>query len=108
MDPPAFPWYKVITDAAIFKNTKSVGIDVIVRDHEGVMLAALSKQLTLPLGALEADVKAMDVAISFTMDIGLQEVTLESDCSVLTGALSDTSKVPINIEKIVIGIHNKL
>ena len=50
----------------------------------------------------------MDMAISFTKDIGLQKVTFESDCSVLIGALSDTSKVPISIENIVIGIHNKL
>ena len=66
-------------DSVVFKNTKSVGTGVIVRDH------------------------AMDVAISFAKDIGLQEVTFESDCSVLIGALSDTSKVPISIENIVTG-----
>ena len=49
----------------------------------------------------------MDVAISFTKDIGLQEVTFESDSSVLIGALSDTSKVPISIENIITGIQNK-
>ena len=76
--------------------------------HEGAVLAALGTQLPLPLGPVEAEAKAMDVAISFAMDIGLQEVTFESDCSVFIGALSDKSKVPISIENIVTGIHNKL
>lgn len=106
--PTVFPWYKVNMDAAIFKNTKSVGIGVIARDHVGAVLAALSTQLLLPLGPLEAEAKALDVAISFAKDIGLQEVTFKSDCSILTGALSDTPNVPISIENIVSGIHNKL
>ena len=61
-----------------------------------------------PLGPLEAEAKAVDVAISSAKDIGLQEVTLESDYSVLIGALSDTSKVSISIENIITGIHNNL
>ena len=86
----------------------SVGIGVIVRDHVGDVLAALSTQLPLPLGPLEAEAKAMDIAISFAKDIGLQEVTFESDSSVLLGALLDKSKVPISIENIITGIHAKL
>lgn len=41
--PPVFPWYKVNVDAAI------------IRDHEGFVVAALSKRLPLPLGPLEAE-----------------------------------------------------
>ena len=74
----------------------------------GGVLAALGMQLLLPLGPIEAEAKAMDVAISFAKDIGLREVTFESDSSVLIGALSDTSKVPISIENIITGIQNKL
>ena len=73
----------------------------------GDVLAALGMQLLLPLGPIEAEAKAMDVAISFAKDIGLREVTFESDSSVLIGALSDTSKVPISIENIITGIQNK-
>ena len=73
----------------------------------GGVLAALGMQLLLPLGPIEAEAKAMDVAISFAKDIGLREVTFESDSSVLIGALSDTSKVPISIENIITGIQNK-
>ena len=56
--PPDFPKYKVNTDVAVFSNTKAVGIGVVVRDHEGAVIAALSKRLSLPLGPLEAEAKA--------------------------------------------------
>ena len=55
---PVFPCYKVNMDAAIFKSTKSVGIGVIVWDHMGDVLAALSTQLPLPLGPLEVEAKS--------------------------------------------------
>ena len=34
--PPAFPWYKVNVDAAVFSNLGTTGIEVIIRDHEGL------------------------------------------------------------------------
>ena len=114
-----FPCYKVNMDVAVFKSTKSVGIRVIVWNHVGDVLAALSTQLQLPLGPLEAELqlplgpleaeaKAMDVAITFAKDIGLQDVTFESNSSVLIGALLDKSKLPISIENIITCIHAKL
>ena len=103
-----FPCYKVNMDVAVFKSTKSVGIRVIVWNHVGDVLAALSTQLQLPLGPLEAEAKAIDVAITFAKDIGLQDVTFESNSSVLIGALLDKSKVPISIENIITCIHAKL
>uniref|UniRef100_A0A7N2L839 RNase H type-1 domain-containing protein n=1 Tax=Quercus lobata TaxID=97700 RepID=A0A7N2L839_QUELO len=69
--PPSFPWYKVNTDATVFKNSKSVGIGVVVRNHEGSVLTALSKRLPLPLGPLKAEAKTMEEAISFATDIGI-------------------------------------
>ena len=106
--PSSFPWYKVNTDAAVFKNSKSVGIGVVVRDHEGSVLAALSKRPPLPLGPLEAEAKAMEEAISFATDIGLQEAIFETDSLALSGTLTDMSTVPITIKNCIGGIHLKL
>ena len=75
--PPSFPWYKVNTDAAVFSNLQTVGIGVIIRDHKGSVVAALSQHLRLPLGPLEAEAKAMDVAASFAWDIGIRDVVFE-------------------------------
>ena len=47
---PVFPWYKVNVDAAVFAHLGMVGIGVIICDHEGFVVAALSKRLPLPLG----------------------------------------------------------
>ena len=41
------------------------------------MVAALSQHLRLPLGPLEAEAKAMDVAASFAWDIGIRDVIFE-------------------------------
>ena len=62
--PPSNPWFKVNTDATIFKNLGTVGIGTVIRDHAGTVIAALSQHLHLPLGPLEAEAKAMDVAVS--------------------------------------------
>ena len=58
-------------DVAVFSNKKAVGIGVVVRDHEGSMLATLSKCIPLPLGPLAAEAKAMEEATHFARDIGL-------------------------------------
>ena len=92
--PPDYLWYKINTDAAVFSVTKSVGIGVVVRDHEGLVLAALSKCMPLPLGPLEAEAKAMDEAVSFARDIGLQDVIFETDSTTILGALTDTFTTP--------------
>ena len=43
----------------------SVGIDAMIYDHEGSVIATMSKHLSLPLGPLEAETKAMDEAMLF-------------------------------------------
>ena len=79
-------------DAAVFSNTKAVGIGVVVRDHE-----ALSKRIQLPLGPLEAEAKAMEEAVYIARDIGLQDVIFETDSSTISGALTDTSTAPATV-----------
>ena len=95
-------------DAAVFSNTKAVGIGVVVRDHEGLVLAALSKRIPLPLGPLEAEAKAMEEAVYFARDIGLQDVIFETDSSTISGALTDTSTAPATVKDIIRGTHHSL
>ena len=77
-------------DVVVFSKTKAVGIGVMVCDHEGLVLAALSKRIPLPLGPLEAKAKAMEEAVYFARDIGLHDVIIETDSSTISGALTDT------------------
>ena len=72
--PPTFPWYKVNVDAAVFSHLSITGIGVIIRDHFGSIVAALSKRLPLPLAPLEAEAKALDEATVFAWEIGVKDV----------------------------------
>ena len=89
--PPSLPWYKVNTDAAVFSNLQTVGIGVIIRDHEGLVVAALSQHLHLPLGPLEAKAKAMDVVASLAWDMGIRDVVFETYSKVVSGTLCGTT-----------------
>ena len=106
--PPDYPWYKINVDAAVFSNKKAVGIGVVVRDHEGSMLATLSKCIPLPLGPLAAEAKAMEEAAHLARDIGLQEVIFETDSSIISGALTGSSTAPVTVEDIIRGIQHTL
>ena len=72
------------------------------------MLAAFSKQIPLPLGPLEAKAKAMEEAIYFAKDIGLQDVIFETDSLTISGALNDTSTTLATIDDIIRGTHDSL
>ena len=96
--PPSNPWFKVNIDAAIcFKNLGTVGIGTEIQDHAGTVIAALSQHLHLLLGPLEAEAKAMDVAVSFAWDVGIQEVIFETDSYVIFTALSGSTIPPATV-----------
>lgn len=75
------------TDAAIFSQSKSVGIGVVIRDHEGLVIAAMSKHLPLPLGPLEVEAKAMDEAVLFAWNMGVRDTIFEDDSCIVSYAL---------------------
>ena len=80
----------------------------MVHDHEGSVLAALRKRIPLPLGSLEAKAKAMEEAVYFARDIGLQDVIFETDSSTISGALTNTSTALATVEDIIRGTHHSL
>ena len=105
---PNFPWYKINIDATVFVVSKSVGIGVVVRDHEGSVVAALNMRMPLPLGLLEAEAKAMHEVVTFAKDIGLQDVIFETDSTIFSTALNDISMAPTNIDNIIQDTHHSL
>ena len=72
--PPNSPWYKINTNGAVFKQAQATSIDVVARDHDGQVIAAMSKKLWVPLGPLEVEAKAMEEGNIFAIDIGFQKV----------------------------------
>ena len=47
-------------DGAVFSKHKWSGIGVIARDDQGLVVAAMSKKLELPLQPLEIEAKALE------------------------------------------------
>ena len=61
--PPPTARYKMNLDGTVFKAQKSARVGVLIRDEQGQVLAALSQKINAPLGALEVEAKAVEVAL---------------------------------------------
>ena len=66
-------------DSATFEHQKEARIGVVIWDHQGVVVAALSKKLKVPLGALEMEAKAMEEVVEFAWNMGIRDCVFESD-----------------------------
>lgn len=100
---PQSPWYKLNVDGAIFSSSQLVGVEAVIRDNEGRVTAALSKHLSLPLGSLEVEAKAMEEGVIFAQDGSIQEVIVECDSQIVANALNGESEPPIAISNILRG-----
>ena len=61
--PPPGLMYKTNVDGAVFSDLRAVGIGAIIRDEKGRVVAALSKKIRAPLGAVEAETKAFEMGL---------------------------------------------
>ena len=95
-------------DGATFEHQKEAGIGVVIRDHHGVVMAALSKKLTAPLGALETKAKAMEEAVEFAWNMGIRDCVFESDAQIVTNAMLRLTDAPSSIANIVAGAVSHL
>ena len=80
--PPNRGCFKVNTDGAIFEELGCCGIGVVIRNERGQLMGAMSKKIELPLDVLEE-------GMLLAWDLGLKEITLESDSELVVKALSD-------------------
>ena len=100
-------WYKVNVDGAVFKESSSCGIGIIIRNEKGKLMGAMSKKLDFPLGALEVEAKAFEEGLQFAGDLGLKQVELEGDAKGATDALKGCYSPPISIKMIIEGIKGQ-
>ena len=106
--PPTFPWYKINVDAAVFSHLGMTGVGVIIWDHFGSVIAALSKRLPLPLAPLEAEAKALDEVTVFAWDIGVRDVIFETDFTTVCHAKESPTDAPVSISTVVLGLCSRL
>ena len=82
---------------------------MVIRDHEGRVVATLSKQVQQPRGPWEIEAKAMEVGVSFAWDVGTREVILECDSKIVFDALLlGLCTSHMIISNILAGVHHQL
>ena len=71
--------YKINFDGAIFESTARTGLGVVVRDEEGMVIAALSQNIKLPSSVDLVEALAAWRAILFAQEISVTHVEVERD-----------------------------
>ena len=82
------------------------GVGAIVRDANGLVVAALSKKIHAPLHPLEVEAKAFELDLEFAKDIGLKEFILEGDSLNVVRALQGLWFLPVSVMPIIYGIQS--
>ena len=93
-------------DGSVFKNISSAGMGVLIRDYKGQVVAALSERLFAPLGPLEVEAKAMEAAVIFARDVGIQNIIFEGYSLQVYNCLHGTSnsKAALAVANVLNGI----
>lgn len=58
-------WQLPNPHVTVFERRREAGPSIMVRDHHGAVIVAMSKKLRVPLGPLEAEAKALEEVIAF-------------------------------------------
>ena len=91
--PPDPSLYKVNFDGATFADDSYSGLGVIVRDGVGLVITAMATRVPQLLQAIELEALVANKALEFAQEMGLAEVVLEGDSSLVMAALN--SKKPV-------------
>ena len=99
--PPSLNRYKINMDGAVFKEQRMASVGILIRDAEGQLIGACSRKLEVPLGAIEAEAKAVELGLMFARDLSIQDFTFESDSLTLINAVQDLSPPPSSVAVLV-------
>ena len=67
---------------------------MVIRDKNGVVIAALSKLVNAPLEATEIEAKAMESGVIFARDVEIREAMFEGDSLTICRALQGEGEAP--------------
>jgi len=85
---PSEGFYKINFDGAIFESSGRAGLGVVVRDVEGMIIAALSQNILLPSSVDSVEALAARRAIILAQEISLTQVVVEGDSMKVIAAIN--------------------
>ena len=85
--PPRSPFLKINYDGAVFRDSNSAGLGVVVRDSMGEVLASLAENIPLPQTVADVEAAAARRAIMFARELSLSRVILEGDSEIINRAI---------------------
>ena len=80
----------------------------MIRDNHGAVVAALSKKLKAPLGAIVVEAKAMEKAVNFVWDMGIRDYLFKSDSLTVVNAMLRLTEPPSSIANVITGSLSQL
>ena len=90
--PPPLHGYKVNFDRALFERENIAGLGVVIRNHDGLVMASLFEFVPLPSTVIEVETLAARRAVEFVLELGFDNIVLEGDSEVLIKLLNSCSK----------------
>ena len=99
--PPPTNLYKINVDGAVFTALGAAGVRFLIHDGNGNVIGACCKKFQAPFEAIEAEAKAIELALQMANDLLIQEFILESNSLILVNALKECSPPPIVVAAVV-------
>lgn len=102
--------FKINFDGAVFKNDNKSGIGVVIRDHQGLVIASLAQQLSHAFQPLKIEVLVAAQAITFDVET----VVLKRDSELIITALKAGGQTIALVEPLIqdalvlSGLYSKL
>lgn len=90
--PPPNDYIKYNIDAALFEGTKNFGIGMCLRDKHDNFIKAKSSNISGNPSPREVEAWALHKALQWLEQLQLSNVTIESDCKVVTDNFNSCCK----------------
>ncbi|PON60210.1 Ribonuclease H-like domain containing protein [Trema orientale] len=88
--------FKLSTDAAVHPAEVYFSIGAVVRDHEGVVVAALARGVNGVLLVENAELIALHKGLRFAIDVGCSPTMAECDTSKIVNGLKSLNPLAVN------------
>ena len=97
--PPPVDIFKINFDEAVSAEESCSGVGVIVRNREGLVIAAMSEKIPQILQPTKIEAMAATRALEFAREVGISEAILEGDSLMVIKALAtkDTGLAPFGL-----------